>query len=138
MTFSVKPIDPKLFAEIYTPMVAKELDQFIYASKNWATDLQGKRWALDEGKRACLLRTPMMDRMDSHMSYSFVWEGQTVLIRQIDFCQYKIVHASPMPSTKMDEIKRMMREALLIGGELLKGIADENNSFAVPAAEFFE
>ena len=55
MAFEIKTIDPVLFAEIYTPEAAKELDQFIYPSRNWTTRIGQSRWAIDESKRACLI-----------------------------------------------------------------------------------
>lgn len=136
MTFSIKPIDPKLFAEIYTPAVAKELDQFIYATNNWSNDLSLRTWAIDESDRACLLQVKMADRMNSDQSYAFVWNQNVVLIKEVRYSTFAIVHASQALSSQMDQVTQMMRGALRVGGRLLNGVTDPNHSWAVPNAEF--
>ena len=136
MAFEIKPIDPKLFAEFYTPAVARELDQFIYASRIWTKDLSGKRWAIDEQRGACFLWVHMADRMNSDRSYALVWQGWVVLISQKAYCQYVIVYASEKVHSRMDEVEEMMREALRLGGEFLDGTTDPTSTRAVPCAEF--
>lgn len=138
MAFEIKTIDPALFAEIYTPKVTKELDRFIYPSRNWIDDIGGQTWAFDEARRACLIWVHMADRLDSQQSYALVWDSDVVLISQVDYCRYAIVHASEGLQRRMDETKEMMREALRVGGELLDGTTDPKNSFAVPYAEFVD
>lgn len=138
MTFEVKPIDPKLFAEIYTTKVTTELDQFIYPSRNWIDGIGRRKWVIDEIRRACLIWVRMADRMHSHDSYALVWNNQTVLINQLEYCRYAIVHASEGLRGQMNEAKEMMREALRVGGERLDGTTDPKSSFAVPCAEFVD
>jgi hypothetical protein len=138
MAFEIKSIDPKLFAEIYTPAVAKELDQHIYASRNWIDDVSGRKWAIDEARRACFIKVHMADRMHSTLCYALVWHEGVALIDQVAFCKYRLVYWSPSFSVELEEVKVMMREALRVGGELLNGVSDQSDSFAVPHAEFFD
>ncbi|QHE88421.1 hypothetical protein [Hydrogenophaga sp. BPS33] len=138
MAFEIRHIDPVLFKDIYTSGVAKELAPFIQGARNWMRDLDDRRWALDPSRKAFLLRTPMADRMDSCLSYSFVWNGQVVLIQQMGLSRYRIVHASPMSPERLDEMKAAMREALRLGRGLLNGVIDGNNPLNMPAAEFVD
>lgn len=136
MAFEIKPIDPALFTEIYTPAVAKELDQYIYASRNWVKNIDGQTWAIDEAKKACLIWVRMGDRMNGDTSYALVWDGRVALISQKAYCKYAIVYASSTLQEVMNEVKEMMREALRIGGESLDGTTDPTSMSAVPHAEF--
>ncbi len=138
MTFEIKTIDPALFAELYTAKVTKELDRFIYPTRNWIQDVGQRRWAIDSGRKSCLIRVHMGDRMHSHDSYALVWNNQAVLISQLEYCRYVIVHASEDLQGRMDEAMEMMREALRIGGMRLDGTTDPKSMWAIPHAEFVD
>lgn len=136
MAFEIKPIDPTLFAQIYTPAVAKELDQFIYASRNWIGDLNEKRWAIDKSRQACLIWVHMLDRMNSDHCFALVWNQQVVLIKEVGYCQYSVVYASPSLGERLNDAKEMMREALQMGGRFLRGSQETKKSNLIPNLQF--
>ncbi len=138
MAFEIKNIDPVLFAEIFTPTVMKELNRRIHIPRNWIADIDRRRWAIDEEKRACVIWVHMADRMNSQQSYSLVWNDQVMLISQLQYCRYDIVYASAGLQEGMADAKDLMREALRVGGEHLDGTTDPNDSSAIPHAEFVE
>lgn len=138
MAFEIKSIDPTLFAEIYTPAVAKELDQYIYASRNWIGDLSGRSWAIDDVRRACVIWVHMADRMNGDHCFAFVWNQQVVLIKEIDYCRYSIVHASSTLGDRLGDAKKMIEEALRAGGRFLRGALEANESNLIPNLQFVE
>lgn len=131
MAFKIKYIHPVLFKEIYTDGVAQQLAPFIGESRDGLCDRDDSRWAVDESRLACLLRTPLEDPKDSRMSYSFVWNGEVVLIQQQGVCRYRIVHASPMA-----QAKSMIQEALQKGGRYLRGSLETDKNNGIPALQF--
>lgn len=128
MPFSIRPIDAELFASIYTPAMARELDEHIYASRSWIGELSRQNWAIDEERRACMFWVHMPDRVSCQQSYVFAWNQGVVLIRQFEVSRYSIVHASPRLNLWIDEVRSMMREALLKGGKLLDGPSPAKDS----------
>jgi len=138
MAFEIKPIDPVLFAEIYTPRVAKELDQYIFASRNWVNDLSGRRWAIDDARRACVVWVHMIDRMNSDHCFALIWNEQVVLIKEVEYCCYSIVYASSTLGNRLSEAKEMIGEALRAGGRFLRGALETEKSNLIPRIQFIE
>lgn len=128
MSFVITSIDPKLFAEIYTPAMAQELDEHIFYPQDGLEELVGKRWAVDEERRACLFWVHLPDRIGRQQSYVFAWNHKVALIREFENCRYSIVYASPGLTERMDAARNMMREAILIGGHLLDGLSGESET----------
>lgn len=138
MPFSIQPIDPTLFKSIYTHAMAAELDEYIYASRSWIGEQSRQRWAIDEQRRACLFWVHMPDRVSSQQSYVFAWNRGVVLLRQFELSRYSIIYASPGLTPCMEEVRDMMREAIVIGGDRLHDINDRSLSESSLASIYAE
>jgi hypothetical protein len=137
MTFEIKLVDRETFDEIWTPEVAKQLDgEYIYSTENWSQDLSRRTWAIDEEERACLIWVHMADRLDGATCYAFVMKGEFALIRNISYCVYSIVTVSTGLQSRIEEVKKMVGDALRLGGERLNGVTDPKNILAVPKPTF--
>lgn len=136
MAFEIRHIDPVTFRALYTSSVARQLDPFIEGARNWMRNLDDRRWALDQPRSACLLRTPMADPCDTRLTFSFVWEGQVVLTQQLGVSRYRIVHASSMTRERLADMKVLMKEALPLGYGLLNGVILGSNTRDFPEPEF--
>lgn len=82
MAFEFCRIDPVTFRALYASGVVRQLDPFIQGARDWMRDPDYRRWALDRRRGACLLRTPLADRADTCLSFSFVWQGRVALAQQ--------------------------------------------------------
>lgn len=122
MPFSIQAIDPSLFNSIYTHAMARELDEYVYASRSWIGELSGQPWAIDEQRRACLFWVHMPDRVSSQQSHVFAWNHGVVLLRQFEPSRYSIIYASARLNHCMETVRDMMREAIVAGGDRLHGL----------------
>ena len=122
MTFEIKPIDRKTFDEIWTPEIAQQLDiEYIRQTADWADDFSLSRmtWAIDKNKRACLIWVTSGDRLDGTRRYALVMNGEYALIAEQGYRTYAFTLVSEKFKNKLDQVKEMISEALILGGEFL-------------------
>jgi hypothetical protein len=121
MTFEIKPINRSAFDAVWTPEIARQLDKVIYETESWINELEGRTWAVDATKRAYVIKVLMANRMDGAICYALVQDGEFALIRKVKYGIYSIVETSAGFENRLDDVKQMIEEALLIGGEFLNG-----------------
>lgn len=138
MPFSIQRIDPALLNSIYTHAMARELDEYIYASRSWIGELSHQKWAIDGQRRACLFWVHMPDRLSSQQSYVFAWNHGVVLLRQFEPSRYSILYASPRLNHCMETVRDMMREAIVVGGDRLSSVHGKSVSESSLASIYAE
>lgn len=138
VAFEIKPIDADLFSALFTLQVARELDQFIDASPCGIRGIDEHTWAIDKMRMACLLWIRMKDEVNSPRSYALIWNRQVMVIRQSEQGLYSIVYHSKELEGKIVAAKRLMREALRVGGQLLDGTTRPSDPMSVPYAQFVD
>lgn len=143
MKFETKPIDQEFFDAIYTPEIARQLDNFIYPTQNWS-DLSRRRWMVDTTQDAYFFEVSLADRLDWAFSYVFIQHGEFALIRTAGDCLYAFVTISAGMASRLERAKRLIAEALRVGGVFLDGQYDLPSEFgvnlpninAIPDAQF--
>lgn len=136
MAFVIKPIARDVFDSFWTPDVKRNIGEFVHARDDAPTEFQHRTWAIDEGVKACLLPVSLSGKPDPAWCYAFVMNGEFAVVRHESYCVYSFVGVSPGLKDKLDAVKRLIAEALRVGGEFLDGRAVDNELFAVPDAQF--
>jgi hypothetical protein len=136
MAFVIKPIARDVFDSFWTPDVKRDIRKFVHSRNDTSRELQHQTWAMDEGVKACLLPVSLAGKPDAAWCYAFVMKGEFAVVRQESYCVYSFVGISPGLRNKVDAVKRLIAEALRVGGEFLDGRAGDDGLFAVPDAQF--
>jgi hypothetical protein len=117
MTFEIKPMSRENFDVIWTPKIASELDEIIYATENWVNEIDDRTWAVDEENDAYFFRVQMANRLDGAMCYALIVGGDFSLIRKVKYGIYSIAATSAGLKDHLEQVQRMTRDALILGGE---------------------
>lgn len=120
---------------VYSAAETNELGHLMYRKHGWPKDMHHTRWAVDRERRRFLVLLPWT-RDDSTMRYLFGQDGAPVIISNVAYGQFAILHLSPALKHRVDEVMQSMREALREGGLWLDGNLIGNELFAVPDAQF--
>lgn len=136
MAFVIKPIARDVFDSFWTPDVKRDIRKFAQSRHDASRELHHQTWAIDEGVKACLLPVSLAGKPDAAWCYAFVMKGEFAVVRQESYCVYSFVGISPGLRNKLDAVKRLIAEALRVGGEFLDGRAGDDGLFAVPDAQF--
>jgi len=136
MAFVIKPVARDVFDSFWTPDVKRRIRKFVRSGDDPPQALEHQTWAIDEGVKACLLPVCLAGRPDSAWSYAFVMNGEFAVVRQESYCVYSFVGISPGLKDRLDGVKRLIAEALRVGGEFLDGTTGADDLFAVPDAQF--
>jgi hypothetical protein len=143
MRFEIRPIDQNTFDSVYTPTIAEQLEDFIYPTQNWS-ELGRRQWVIDEIQGAYFFEVSLADRQDWNFSYVFIQDEKFALVRTEGDGLYAFVTISEGFAGRLDEVKRLIAEALRVGGVFLDGQYDLPSEFgvnlpninAVPNAQF--
>lgn len=137
MAFAISPIVRKTFNAHWTPDVAQQLNQFVRPKLcEGKSPSHQPTWAIDEGAKASLIPISLAGHRSAAWCYAFVMNGEFAVIRQETYCVYSFVCISPGLVCRLDEVKRLIAEALRIGGDFLDGKTGVDDLFAVPDARF--
>jgi hypothetical protein len=136
MAFVIQPVARDVFDSFWTPGLKREISKFVHAVDGSAQEFQHQTWAIDEGTKACLLPVSLADKLDAAWCYAFVMNGEFAVVRQEGYCVYSFVSISPGLKDRIDGVKRLIAEALRVGGEFLDGKSGDDGLFAVPDALF--
>jgi hypothetical protein len=137
MAFVIKPLVRQTFDAHWTPDVARQLNQFIRPQVGKAHGpCHQATWAIDESAKACLVPICLAGHRSAAWCYAFVMNGEFTVIRQEACGLYSFVCVSPGLVKRIEEVKRLVAEALRVGGEFLDGTTGVNDLFAVPDAKF--
>jgi hypothetical protein len=136
MAFVIKPIARDVFDSFWTPDVKRNIGEFVHSRDGASAEFQHQTWAIDEGVKACLLPVCLAGTPDAAWYYAFVMQGEFAVVRHESYCVYSFVGISPGLKDKLDAVKRLIAEALRVGGEFLDGRAGDDGLFAVPDAQF--
>jgi hypothetical protein len=136
MAFVIKPIARDVFDSFWTPDVKRNIGEFVHPRDDVSAEFQQQTWAIDEGVKACLLPVSLAGTPDAAWCYAFVMKGEFAVVRHESYCVYSFVGISPGLQDKLDAVKRLIAEALRVGGEFLDGRAGDDGRFAVPDAQF--
>ena len=121
MTFELRPIDRPTFDAIWTPKVKEEIDKIIYSTANWIDRVDSKRWVIDDSAQTCLIRVAMANKFDGAQCYALVKDGEFAIIRNVKYGTFSIAATSAGFSQRIDEVRQLATEALLLGGMRLTG-----------------
>jgi hypothetical protein len=136
MTFVIKPVAQDVFDSFWTPDVKRNIGEFVHSRDDISEEFQQQTWAIDEAVKACLLPVSLAGTPDAASCYAFVMQGEFAVVRHESYCVYSFVGISPGLQDKLDAVKRLIAEALRVGGEFLDGRAGDDGLFAVPDAQF--
>jgi hypothetical protein len=136
MAFVIKPIARDVFDSFWTPDVKRNIGEFVHSRDDISAEFQHQTWAIDEGVKACLLPVSLAGEPGVAWCYAFVMKGEFAVVRHESYCVYSFVGISPGLKDKLDAVKRLIAEALRVGGEFLDGTAGDYGLFAVPDAQF--
>ena len=139
MAFEIKPIDRAAFDEIWTAEIRNQLNiEYIYNTANWTDDdtLSRRKWAIDEQKRAAVLWVRRADRLDGTQSYVLTMGGEFALFGEVGFRTYQFIVMTDGFKQRIDEVKAMIAEALILGGTNVKGDPGPDNIFAIKSVQF--
>lgn len=136
MAFVIQPVARDVFDFFWTPDVQHRIRRFIHLPDAAAQVLQQQTWAVDDGVKACLLPVSLAAQKDAAWCYAFVMDGEFAVVRHESYCVYSFVGISPGLRDKLDGVKRLIAEALRVGGEFLDGKPGADGLFAVPDAQF--
>lgn len=136
MAFVIQPVARDVFDSFWTPDVKRRISKFVHSADAFSKDFQHQTWAIDEGVKACLLPVSLAGKADAAWCYAFVMNGEFAVVRHESYCVYSFVGISPGLKDKLDGVKRLIAEALRVGGEFLDGKAGDDGLFAVPDAQF--
>ena len=121
MTFEIKPVDRATFDAIWTPSVRAQLDEIIYSTDHWVDDMERAIWVIDNSTQTTVKRVRMANKFDAAECYALVQQGEFALIRNVGWGTYTIAAYSTGFSQRIDEVKNLATEALLLGGRQLDG-----------------
>ena len=136
MAFVIQAVARDVFDFFWTPDVKRKLRSFVHPPDAASLVLQQQTWAVDEGVKACLLPVSLLGQAQAAWCYAFVMNGEFAVVQHESYCVYSFVGISPDLVEKLDGVKRLIAEALRVGGEFLDGKAGANGLFAVPDAQF--
>jgi len=136
MAFVIQPVVRDVFDFFWTPDVQRKIRRFVHPPDAASQELQQQTWAVEEGVKACLLPVSLVGQTDTAWCYAFVMNGEFAVVRHESYCVYSFVSISPGLQDKLDGVKRLIAEALRVGGEFLDGKAGVDGLFAVPDAQF--
>jgi len=136
MAFVIQAVARDVFDFFWTPDVKRKLRSFVHPPDAASLVLQQQTWAVDEGVKACLLPVSLLGQAQAAWCYAFVMNGEFAVVQHESYCVYSFVGISPDLVEKLDGVKRLIAEALRVGGEFLDGKAGADGLFAVPDAQF--
>lgn len=135
MNFVIKPVRHEDLERIYPETEDVHIGRFTHRKRDWPENMHHANWAVDEGSGAFLLELPL-SREDSGMKYLFGLDGGLAIIRNESYCLFSFLYISDSLSSRMDDVKDLIREAFRVSGLMMNGRSVDKGPDAVPCAQF--